>query len=50
MSSYPKVIAFKNNLNANALLKRHVRSLLKSFIKQGVNADEFKLLREVPAG
>jgi RIO kinase 1 len=44
---FPQVIEFKNNPNAKALLERDVHSLCKSFRKQGVNADEVKVLREV---
>jgi len=44
---FPQVIEFKNNPNARAFLERDVRSLCKSFIKQGVKADEGKVLREV---
>ncbi len=46
---FPQVIEFKNNPNAHAFLERDVRSLCKSFMKQGVKADELKLLREVQA-
>src|SRR5688572_6501555 len=34
---FPQVIEFKNNPNADAFLQRDVRSLCKSFRKQGVN-------------
>ncbi len=44
---FPQVIEFKNNPNAGAFLQRDVNSLCKSFRKQGVNADEVKVLREV---
>jgi RIO kinase 1 len=47
---FPQVMEFKNNPNANAFLERDVRSLCKSFMKQGVKADEGKVLREVRAG
>lgn len=47
---FPQVMEFKNNPNANAFLERDVRSLCKSFIRQSVNADEGKVLREVRAG
>jgi RIO kinase 1 len=47
---FPQVMEFKNNPNANAFLERDVRSLCKSFLKQGVKADEGKVLREVRAG
>src|SRR5215211_7939804 len=46
---FPQVIEFKNNPNADAFLARDVRSLCKSFRKQGVRADEGKVLREVRA-
>lgn len=44
---FPQVIEFENNPNADAFLERDVRSLCKSFKKQGVKADEEKILREV---
>jgi RIO kinase 1 len=44
---FPQVIEFRNNPNADAFLERDVRSLCKSFMKQGVKADEAKVLREV---
>ena len=44
---FPQVIEFKNNPNAGTFLERDVRSLCKSFRKQGVIADEGKVLREV---
>ena len=47
---FPQVIEFKNNPNANAFFERDVRSLCKSFRKQGVKADEANILREVRAG
>jgi RIO kinase 1 len=47
---FPQVIEFKNNPNANAFLERDVRSLCKSFMKQGVKAEEVSILREVRAG
>ena len=46
---FPQVIEFKNNPNANAFLERDVRSLCRSFMKQGVNTDEANVLREVRA-
>lgn len=46
---FPQVIEFKNNPNANAFLERDVRSLCKSFIKQGVSANGAKVLHEVGA-
>jgi serine/threonine-protein kinase RIO1 len=47
---FPQVIEFKNNPAAHAFLERDVRSLCKSFRKQGVQADEGSVLREVRAG
>jgi RIO kinase 1 len=47
---FPQVIEFKNNPNANTFLERDVHSLCKSFMKQGIIADEGKVLREVRAG
>jgi len=47
---FPQVIEFKHNRNANAFLERDVHSLCKSFIKQGVKADEAKVLREIRTG
>jgi RIO kinase 1 len=44
---FPQVIEFKNNPNADAFLERDVHSLCKSFMKQGVKADEANVLREV---
>ena len=46
---FPQVIEFKNNPNAGAFLERDVRSLCKSFVRQGVRADEGNVLREVQA-
>jgi len=46
---FPQVMEFKHNPNAHAFLERDVRSLCKSFTKQGVHADEVKILREVRA-
>jgi RIO kinase 1 len=47
---FPQVMEFKHNPNATAFLERDVRSLCKSFVKQGVRADASKVLREVRAG
>jgi RIO kinase 1 len=47
---FPQVIEFKYNPNANTFLERDVHSLCKSFMKQGVKADEVNILREVRAG
>jgi RIO kinase 1 len=44
---FPQVLEFKHNPNADTFLERDVRSLCKSFMKQGVKADEGKVLREV---
>ncbi len=44
---FPQVIEFDNNPDADAFLERDVRSLCKSFRKQGVKADGVKVLREV---
>ena len=46
---FPQVMEFRNNRNALAFLERDVRTLCKSFRKQGVRADEGKVLREVRA-
>jgi serine/threonine-protein kinase RIO1 len=40
---------FKNNREAHRFLERDVRSLCKSFLKQGVKADETRVLRELRA-
>ena len=44
---FPQVLEFKHNPNAEAFLERDVRSLCKSFMKQGVNANELNILREI---
>jgi RIO kinase 1 len=44
---FPQVMEFEKNRNADAFLKRDIYSLCKSFRKQGVKADEGKILREV---
>jgi RIO kinase 1 len=46
---FPQVIEINKNPNADAFLERDVHSLCRSFIKQGVEADEAKVLREVRA-
>jgi RIO kinase 1 len=46
---FPQMIEIRHNPNANALLERDVRSLCRSFSKQGVKADEANILREVRA-
>jgi len=47
---FPQVMEFKNNPNALAFLTRDVRSLCKSFRKQGIQTNETNILREVRAG
>jgi RIO kinase 1 len=47
---FPQVMEFRNNSNANGFLERDVHSLCRSFMKQGVIADERRVLREVRAG
>ena len=47
---FPQVMELKHNPNAPAFLERDVRSLCKSFLKQGVQADERNILREVREG
>jgi RIO kinase 1 len=44
---FPQVMEFKNHPHAEAFLERDVRSLCKSFRKQGVRADEREVFREV---
>ena len=44
---FPQVMELKHNPNAKAFLERDARSLCKSFRKQGVIADEAKVLGEV---
>lgn len=46
---FPQVMEIRNNPNANTFLERDVHSLCKSFMKQGVKADEVRVLREVRA-
>jgi RIO kinase 1 len=46
---FPQVIEINKNPNADAFLERDVRSLCKSFMKQGVIANEAKVLHEVQA-
>jgi len=46
---FPQVMDFKNSPNAPAFLERDVHSLCKSFLKQGIKADEGNVLREVRA-
>jgi len=47
---FPQVMEINHNPKAHAFLERDVHSLCKSFMKQGVIADEVKILREVRAG
>jgi len=47
---FPQVMEFKSNPNSSAFLVRDVQSLCKSFLKQGIRADEARILREVRAG
>lgn len=47
---FPQVMEIKKNPNAHSFLERDVRSLCKSFMRQGVKTDEVKVLREVRAG
>jgi RIO kinase 1 len=47
---FPQVIEYRNNPNAHAFLTRDIHSLCKSFKRQGVKADEGKVLREIRAG
>src|SRR5215211_3154524 len=44
---FPQVMEFKNNPNAKTFLERDVHSLCKSFAKQGVKADELRILWDV---
>jgi len=44
---FPQVIELRNNRNAQMFLERDVQSFCKSFIKQGIQADQIKVLREV---
>jgi RIO kinase 1 len=46
---FPQMMEINKNPNARVLLERDVRSLCKSFMKQGVRADEVRVLREVRA-
>lgn len=47
---FPQIMELNNNRNADAFLKRDIHSLCKSFVRQGIKADEGKVLREVRAG
>ena len=44
---FPQVMELKHNQNARAFLERDVHSLCKSFLKQGIKADESEILKEV---
>ena len=44
---FPQVMEFRNNRNARLFLERDVHSLCKSFRKQGIEAREEKVLREI---
>jgi RIO kinase 1 len=44
---FPQVMEIDKNRNAIALLERDVRLLCKSFKKQGMQVDEYKVMREV---
>jgi RIO kinase 1 len=44
---FPQVIEIRNNPNAGSFLERDVHSLCKSFRRQGVIADEGKILRDI---
>jgi RIO kinase 1 len=46
---FPQVMEIDKNRNAITFLERDVRSLCKSFMKQGVNADERSVMREIRA-
>ena len=46
---FPQVMEFKHNPSAHAFLERDVHALCKSFLKQGIKADEGNVLREVRA-
>jgi len=46
---FPQVIEFRNNTHANVFLTRDVHSLCISFRKQGIQADETKILKEILA-
>jgi len=47
---FPQVMEIDKNRNAKMFLERDVRSLCKSFIKQGIHADENRVLRKVRTG
>ena len=44
---FPQVMETAKNPHAGTFLERDVRSLCRSFLKQGVKVDEVKILREV---
>ena len=47
---FPQVMESKHNPHAQAFLTRDIHSLCKSFRRQGINADEGHVLREVRGG
>jgi len=47
---FPQVMEINRNPNANAFLERDIRSLCKSFAKQGIHADERQVLRDIRSG
>ena len=44
---FPQVMELKHNPNAKMFLERDVHSLCKSFRKQGIEANEAKIMREI---
>ena len=46
---FPQVIELDRNPDAHVFLERDIRSLCRSFAKQGVKVDEAKLSREIRA-
>ena len=47
VTDFTQVLEFKHNPNARAFLERDIRSLCKSFQRQGVQAVEANVLREI---
>jgi RIO kinase 1 len=47
---FPQVIEIRHNPNAAGLLERDIRSLCRSFSKQGVKTDESRVFQETRAG
>lgn len=47
---FPQVMESKHNPHAQAFLTRDIQSLCKSFRRQGVNADESRVLKEIQGG